>query len=542
MNKFSFVFVALCLVCSCKRMDTGSDNADTRFEYENVVIFGVDGGGAFFNADSTPNCMKIFQNGAISHTTKTSYPSISAQCWGSMLHGVLPKFHGRTNDNTSKEKFDPESPYPSIFRILRAAKPDAELVSFCNWSNINYGIIEDNIGVEKVNQSPDEDLTNKALSYLSNHTPNLLFIAWDSVDAAGHSHGYGSEQHKLAMNNVDKMIYQLYSAMEKKGMLDNTLFILSADHGGTINGSHGGDSSQELNVFLGVKGKSVKSGSVITDVEVQDIPAIAAHALGLDIPDTWTGRVPSGVFPDVVAQERKNVEIPVSDIRKHETVPTPDINKIKTLLQDHKVLAYLPFDGNIYDAFGNTSTILNGKNYFFNAYFGKGVSLEDGYVTLNDVKFGTKSFSIALWLKTTAVNDDPSIISNKDWGSGMNNGFVLSLRTGDVKFNVGSRTVNKRMDVTATLPIDFDKGWMHLILVVDRDKNTVSLYYDFKLAVQDSIPEALRNITFDESDLNIGQDCTGKYPYNLPAQLDEMIITADVLTEKDIESLKQFYK
>lgn len=42
--------------------------------------------------------------------------------------------------------------------------------------------------------------------------------------------------------------------------------------------------------------------------------------------------------------------------------------------------------------------------------------------------------------------------------------------------------------------------------------------------------------------LNIGQDGTGTYKHRLPAQLDEFILTADVLTEADIAALKAYYR
>ena len=42
--------------------------------------------------------------------------------------------------------------------------------------------------------------------------------------------------------------------------------------------------------------------------------------------------------------------------------------------------------------------------------------------------------------------------------------------------------------------------------------------------------------------LNIGQDGTGILQYALPAQMDELIITADVLSETDIAALKTYYK
>ena len=51
----------------------------------------------------------------------------------------------------------------------------------------------------------------------------------------------------------------------------------------------------------------------------------------------------------------------------------------------------------------------------------------------------------------------------------------------------------------------------------------------------------MTNVSFDALDMNIGQDGTGVYKYNLSAQLDEFIITADVLDEETIAALKSHY-
>lgn len=510
--------------------------------YKHVIILGVDGAGAFFGPGVTPNTYQIFKGAASSYTARCATPSISAQCWGSMLHGVPPVCHRLTNSLVGSKPFDSNSPYPSIFRIARESLPYANLVSICNWNPINIGIIEDYYGVVKETAYDDEGVTRQILAYLEHNYPTLMFVQFDSVDEAGHAHGYGSEDHLQALGAVDGMIARVFEAVKAKGMLDDTLFIVSTDHGGTPDGSHGGDSDAEMNIFMGIRGKTVADGQLLVDAEGQDIAAITAHALGLEIPESWTSRVPTGVFVDVEGTPRKQIVIPVNENRKHATVPTPDISKIRNLLKGHDVIAYLPFDGDVKDACGITGTTANGKQYYYDAYFGKGVDLEDGYVTLNDVKFGTGSFSVAFWIKTDGASNDPSIISNKDWRDGGHDGFVFSLRPDDMKFNAGSDALGTRMDGEAILPLDYKEGWMHVVLAVDRTENQVRVYYDFKKELEFDIPSRMRDVSFDAHALNIGQDGLGTYSYKLSATLDEMIVTADVLSETDIAALKAHYR
>ena len=510
--------------------------------YKHVIIIGVDGGGAFFKNTSTPRMDAIFKNGAVSYRTKTSYPTISAQCWGSMLHSVLPEFHRLTNGTVGSKPFKPDSPFPSIFRLVKEAFPNANMASFCNWNPINIGIIEDNLGVVKGTGS-DPEVANKVVQYIQGNDPTLVFVQFDSVDGAGHGSGYGSARHLSAITAVDALIGNIYDAVKRKGILDDTLFLVSADHGGTPEGSHGGDTDAERYVFLGVAGKTVVEGGQIQEPEVRDIAAISAYAFGLDFPETWTGIVPGGLFQGVEAMERHEMEpeeIPVSENRKHQTEPTPSLDNVKSLLEGHNVIAYFPLDGDEKDALGKVETVTTGKLYYSDAYYGKGADMSDGYITLKDVAVGTNSFSVALWIKTNGVPSDPCIISNKNWNSGGNIGFVLSIRSDeDIKFNAGNN--GDRMDAGAGLPLDYKNGWMHVILVVDRDKNKIRLFYDFASELDYDIPESLRNVSFDALDLNIGQDGTGHYGAHLAAQLDEFIITADAFSDEDIAKLKAYY-
>jgi len=513
---------------------------ESKGAYKHVFIIGVDGGGAFFSHATTPETFKITNSGAFSYQTKTSYPTISAQCWGSMLHGVLPDFHRLSNEIVSSRPYDTESIYPSIFRITREAIPDAKLASFCNWDPINYGIIENNLNVTE-GTGNDPSVADQVVEYIRNNDPTLLFVQFDSVDGAGHSNGYGTQKHLAQLSTVDGLIGQIHDAMVRKGIEDNSLFIITADHGGTPQGGHGGDTYAERYVFLGISGKTVEQSSQIIDAEVRDIPAIAAYALGLDIPETWTGHVPTGVFKGFTAGERKEAEIPVSEHRKHNTEPTPALSKVTTLLANHNVMAYFPFDGDATDAFKVTATSTSGKLYYYDAYFGKGIALDDGYVTLHNASVGTSSFSVAFWMKTNGVSGDPAIISNKNWNNGGNDGFVLSLRPGDVKFNAGWKASGSRMDATAALPLDYKEGWVHVILTVNRAESKIRIYYDFELEETADIPDGMAGVSFDALNLNIGQDGTGSYDNHLAAQIDELIITKDAFFQTDVTALKKFY-
>ncbi len=270
-----------------------------------VVLIGVDGGGAFFREADTPNLDKIFADGAVTYSCLCENPTISAENWGAILHGVKREVHGLTNGLAYSTPYPDDSAYPSVFRVIRENMPDAKLASICSWNPINIGVIENGIGVFK-DKVPDDDaaVTDKVCEYLETNQPTLLYVHYNEVDEAGHGHGFGGKEHLARLHATDGYIQKIYESAKKNGMLESTLFIVTADHGGHER-SHGGWTDEEKYVMFAATGPSVEKGE-IGEMENRDMAGIILYALGLGDkqPETWTSRVPSGLFKGVEAKER----------------------------------------------------------------------------------------------------------------------------------------------------------------------------------------------------------------------------------------------
>ena len=322
---------------------------------------------------------------------------------------------------------------------------------------------------------------------------------------------------------------------------------MTADHGGTNNGSsggHGGWTDAEKYIMFAATGPGVVKGQV-GDMGVRDISSIVLYALGLadKQPETWTSRVPSGVFEGVEAAPRPEYTITYAfEHRTHESSPTPTGDaSVTAALGEDRVIAYFPLDGDPGDALGKTETTTTGKLYYVDGYFGQAIQFDDGYISIPNYKPEMSNFSVAFWLKTSGVGSDPSIISNKNWDSGKNKGWVLSLRAGDIKFNAGDGS--NRMDYENPLPIDYIDGWIYVVLVVDREAKEIRMSYDFGAFGSYAIPSTLKNASFTGlSTLNIGQDGTGKYGQPLTAELDEVLLVDGILTDEDLAALKSVYQ
>ena len=272
--------------------------------YSHVIVVGIDGAGAFIKDAHTPNFDRIFGSGAVTYEALASNPTISAECWGSMLLGVGPEVHGLTNEIVSRQPYPADSAFPSLFRRLRELRPEAELGSFCQWSPITRGIVERDLGVANAT-GLDTLLTPKICGYIRARKPEFLFIQLDSVDGAGHRNGYGTEKHLARISEVDGYLGAIYGAAESAGILENTLFIAIADHGGTNpgtgSGSHGGWTDGEKYVTFAALGKTVRQGRV-GQMNIRDLAAIVLYALGVEPPEFdekgWTAQIPEDLFED----------------------------------------------------------------------------------------------------------------------------------------------------------------------------------------------------------------------------------------------------
>lgn len=295
-------------------------------KYSHVIVVGIDGAGSFVKDASTPNFDRIFADGAVTYGALASNPTISAECWGSMLLGVGPEVHKLTNGIVSSVPYPTDSPFPSLFRRIREAMPDANLGSYCDWNPITAGIVESDLGVSHESDR-DTALTPVICDYICRAKPTFLFVQMDSVDGAGHRNGYGTPAHLARISEVDILVDNIHSAVQDAGILDDTLFIVIADHGGTNpgtgGGSHGGWTDGEKYVTFAAAGKTVKK-TALASVNIRDLAAVVLYALGLPVPALdeagWTSQIPCGMFDDPA--------IPAYRDLSHLTGAAPRISKV----------------------------------------------------------------------------------------------------------------------------------------------------------------------------------------------------------------------
>lgn len=502
-----------------------------------VVLFGIDGAGTFFEQTSTPNMDRIFKNGAVSRRTLTEIPTISAECWGGMLHGVDCRRHGLTNWLTGHRPFPADSPYPSVFRVIREQMPNAELASFCDWNNINFGIIEDGLGVYKYH-AKDYDLVQPAIDYVNSHDFTMMYFQFDSVDHEGHAHGYGSPEHLDMITKNDGYIGRIVEAIEKRGWLDETMILVEADHGGTPpdangRGGHGGTSDAEKYVCFYAAGGGVRHAE-LQDMLVRDTAPSILHALGLEIPDTWNSRVPGGLFADVPENLPRPEGLPLAIT---EPEPKPETGCYLERFSDLEPALYLPFES-FHDLPEGTEKL--GKLYLVDGVRGHGMRLDDGSISV-PCPVGSESFSLTAWVKLNAVENRMPVAGLHCPENPASWLYVVATGEDHLVLTVRNLDAEKTKNMEIALPPQREGVWMFLAVSFDADTGTTGFSMNFEPLIRQQLPGKQLFLNGQPPRLFLGRDDVQGYGQQLPGVLDDVCLYRKALSDEDIAKLKAYY-
>ncbi len=512
--------------------------------YQYVALIGMDGMGNFNQHTATPCMDKIFANGAVTYDALSLDPTISAQNWGAMLLGAMPAVHGLTNSIVGTHPYTNEA-LPSVFKRLRAAYPDAYLAACNNWNPINIGIIEDGIGVDKYTAPNDAELTPRILDCVAKK-PKYLFVQFDDIDGAGHGCGYGSEGHLNKITEIDALVGQVYDAYKAAGILDETLFMVIADHGGWVRG-HGGYTDGEKYIFFGATGKGVQKGTV-GYTTTKDMAAIVLYALGLDIPEYdangFSSQIPDRLFPEYTKPyfrpEVRSIE--------YTPFPTPAIDAKEGLgayIDKNRLKLALFLDNDLNDATAQYDAKEIGlcKYYSGGVYGSRGEFGATGCAVYEDFSFGENDFTIAAWLRI-----DRSLIFETDicatkGGYGPNRkdkGLVLVMRNNDTFINIGIGDDDD--DFITAFPEDIADGWIHMALSVDRKNGEMKCYYNFKLAHAGRFNKDLLT-TPDALPFTVGNDALHKFnnEHNTIFNMDDFLVFDGTFSDEDAKQLAKYY-
>lgn len=293
MKKYLTFIVLTLVLSSCNT--TKNITVKKQQLVKHVILIGSDGLGSYaFEKAKVPTMRKMMNNGAYSLKARAVLPSSSAVNWASILMGSGSELHGYTEWGSKV----PELPsrvigkggiYPSIFSLIHEQKPNAKMGVSYTWGGIGY-LFEKNLVDLDFNGKGDLETIEKALDFIVAEKPAFTFIHLDQPDGAGHGVGHDTPAYYEAVEEIDGLVDRVLTRLENENMMDDSIIILTSDHGG-INKGHGGKTLLEVEIPWIIYGKNIPAqGELNTSIVTYDTGATIAHILGLETPQVWTGR------------------------------------------------------------------------------------------------------------------------------------------------------------------------------------------------------------------------------------------------------------
>lgn len=297
--KRSGLFLALCLLLVTDAVFAAKWRAN------HVVLIGLDGWGAYsVEKADMPVVKKLMQEGSYTLKKRSVLPSSSAVNWASMFMGAGPELHGYTEWGSQTPELpsrlvDEDGIFPTVFGLLHRAAPKAEIGCIYEWDGIRYVVDTLALTYDKhvAEASKEPEATARyAAEYIQRAKPNLVGVIFDNPDHVGHADGHDTPAYYEVLTKLDGYIGQIVQAVKEAGILDDTVFIVTADHGG-INKGHGGKTMEEMETAFIISGKNVKKGYEFTQSMMQfDVAPTIGWIFNLQQPQVWIGRPMKQVF------------------------------------------------------------------------------------------------------------------------------------------------------------------------------------------------------------------------------------------------------
>lgn len=263
-----------------------------------VVLIGSDGFSAAVlrnNPGVYKNIEKIMAMGCSTLEARSVLPSSSAVNWASMLMGAGPELHGFTEWGSKT----PELPsrelnkwglFPTIFSIIKEAKPNAIMAAGYSWDGIGYLYEQKAVDHNFFSNDNDSLLSKKMCQYITEQKPLFTFISFAQPDGTGHTIGWESPEYIDMCKQIDSYVGEILASIKEAGIESNTVVIFTADHGGTKTG-HGGKQMVEMQIPFAIMGSGIKQNHKIEGSMMQyDCAATVANILGIEQPQVWVGK------------------------------------------------------------------------------------------------------------------------------------------------------------------------------------------------------------------------------------------------------------
>ena len=264
-----------------------------------VLLIGIDGVRADVLAEvPTPNIDALAASGWFTAVARTTTPSVSGPSWSSMLTGVWPEKHGVTDNNFTGRDYDT---WPGFLTRAKRERPELATFAAIDWlplaalegggpvlpASIDTRVVLN--GYDLGWGEADGELTAQAVLHLGNADPDAMFVYLGNPDETSHEHGSIGTEYRDAIALADRHVGMLIGGVQARSGYEDEdwLVLISTDHGRREDGGHGGDSREEMTIFILASGRATATWPPPGPAFIVDVAATALDHLGFEIDLGW---------------------------------------------------------------------------------------------------------------------------------------------------------------------------------------------------------------------------------------------------------------
>ena len=299
MKKATILFLLLSVFAQGMMARQSKRNAGQIPSPRYVVLIGLDGLSSVSLRDTVctdvmPFLASLAERGSWCLHKRSVLPSSSACNWASLYMGAGPEQHGFSNWNSRCPDFPSDTLtehgfYPDLYYQIKCARPKAKIAHFYEWDGMSYVVDMQCVDIHRQIQPTMDDVRAVGQTIVT-EKPLFTSLILDHPDHEGHGAGWKSDAYYSVLPLLDAAIREIYDALDRADMAAETLFIITADHGG-IGGGHGGATLDEMETPLVFVGPGIRKGYEIEcTVSICDVLPTVALMLGVPRPHAWTGR------------------------------------------------------------------------------------------------------------------------------------------------------------------------------------------------------------------------------------------------------------
>lgn len=263
-----------------------------------VFIVSIDQGNAdLIDQLDLPTIDRLAAEGAHAAEAFTIVPSVTLPSHASMVTGVGIQKHQVTWNGYEPDRGPVK--VPTIFTLAKAqGLTTAMYVAKEKLKQLDQPGSLDAF----VRPHPRDDaraVANAFAEQVATLKPNLCLIHFRDPDSEGHRHGAYSPEKIQALKDCDAALGVILQAITDAGLMDTSVVIVTADHGGhdTRNadgemvGTHGGPQSEDVLIPWIIWGNGVREQATLERTVLQyDTAATALWLLDVPVPDHFWGR------------------------------------------------------------------------------------------------------------------------------------------------------------------------------------------------------------------------------------------------------------